>query len=251
MVCSSPSAHKLSVVMNMRWNRNTLIFNFVVLFSLSVLSLSVLSYQNRAATCFVPQRFASRVLVLDAGHGGEDGGAVSVTGAYESHINLAIALKMEQLCGLFGVDVVMVRTEDCSLKDANAQTLAEMKRSDLKNRVNLINSTPTAVLISIHQNYFAGSNQGAQVFYAPTQASKAWAKHCQTTLVTSLDPQNHRQSKQITKDIYLMNHIDCPAILVECGFLSDKEEAVRLETGIYQTKLALTILNSYMTYSFQ
>lgn len=225
--------------------------NFSVLITLSILVVSVLIFPHRDETCFSPQRFASRVLIIDAGHGGEDGGAVSVTGTHESHINLAIALKMEQLCGLFGVDTVMIRTEDRSLKDDSAHTLAEMKRSDLKNRVDLINGTSNAVLISIHQNYFTGSNHGAQVFYAPTQGSEAWAKYCQSMLVTAVDPQNHRQSKQITKDIYLMNHIECPAILVECGFLSDHDEALRLEDSGYQTKLAITILTSYITYLFQ
>lgn len=235
----------------MKWNRNSLEFNLIVILVLAAFCISLLPWRSQTEICFHPQRYAGRVLVLDAGHGGEDGGAVSVTGTAESQINLAIALKIEQLCGLFGVDVIMTRSEDASLKDADADTLSKMKRTDLKNRVALIEGQENAVLISIHQNYFAGSNHGAQVFYAPTEYSEAWALHCQNLLVAALDPSNHRLSKQITSDIYLMNHISCPAILVECGFLSDKEEALKLEEDSYQSKIALTVLASYLTYTFQ
>lgn len=237
--------------MNMKWNRNSLEMNLIVLLFMAAFCISLFPWTGESATCFQPQRYEARVLILDAGHGGEDGGAVSVTGTPESQINLAIALKMQQLCGLFGVDVIMTREEDVSLKDADADTLAKMKRTDLQNRVKLIESTENAVLISIHQNYFTGSNHGSQVFFAPTSGSDEWAEYCQQLLVSQLDPTNHRLSKQITSNIYLMNHISCPAILVECGFLSDGEEARKLEDGAYQTKIALTILNSYMTYPFQ
>ncbi len=225
--------------------------NIAILLMLSILCFSLFPWRQRAETCFQPQRYAQRTLILDAGHGGEDGGAVSVTGTPESQINLAIVLKMEQFCGLFGIRTILTRSDDTSLRDSSASTLAEMKRTDLLNRVALIEDTEQAVLISIHQNYFAQSdNSGAQVFYAPTGDSESWAAHCQALLVEQLDPNNHRLSKQITEDIYLMNHITCPAILVECGFLSNAEEAQRLEDEVYQTELALTVLNAYMTYPF-
>ena len=251
MFSAPPLAHILSAVMCMKWNRNSLELNLIVLLFLAAFCISLFPWIPESSDCFHPQRFENRVLILDAGHGGEDGGAVSVTGTPESGINLAIALKMQQLCGLFGVDVVMTREEDASLKDDGAETLAQMKRTDLKNRVKLIESTDNSVLISIHQNYFSGKNHGAQVFFAPTEDSEGLAQYCQQLMVTSLDPENHRLSKQITGDIYLMNHISCPAILVECGFLSNQEEAQKLEDGAYQTKIALTVLNAYMTYPFQ
>lgn len=237
--------------MEMKWNRNGIRFNLMILLILVGLCLTMIRWFPASSTCFQPQRFAQRVLILDAGHGGEDGGAVSVTGTPESQINLAIVLKMQQLCGLFGIDAVLIREDDVSLKDNGATTLAEMKRTDLQNRVKLIESTEQAVLISIHQNFFSGaSNHGAQVFYAPTENSEAWGIYCQQLMVQALDPDNHRLSKQITDDIYLMNHITCPAILVECGFISNGEEAARLEDSDYQAKIAITVLNSYMTYTF-
>jgi N-acetylmuramoyl-L-alanine amidase len=207
--------------------------------------------QQSASPCFQSQRFSGRTLILDAGHGGEDGGAVSITGTPESGINLAIVLKIQQLCGLFGVNVQLTRMEDRSLKDDSASTLSEMKRTDLMNRVSMINDVSRGVLISIHQNIFSdASNHGAQVFYAPTEESESWGAQCQSLLVSRLDADNRRLSKLISTDIYLMNHISCPAILVECGFLSNQQEALALENDAYQTKLAAVILTSYLTYPF-
>lgn len=235
----------------MKWNRNDLRLNLIILLLLAGLCLTFFPWYESSTVCFQPQRFGQHVLILDAGHGGEDGGAVSVTGTPESRINLAIVLKMQQLCGFFGVDTVLIREEDVSLRDSSASTLAQMKRTDLKNRVALIESVDHAVLISIHQNYFSGAaNRGAQVFYAPTEGSEAWGAYCQQLMVTALNPDNHRLSKQITEDIYLMNHISCPAILVECGFLSNPEEANALEDSAYQTKIAVAVLNSYLTFNF-
>ena len=195
--------------------------------------------KQRSLECIGPQKLSDRVLLLDAGHGGEDGGAVSVTGKPESGINLAI-----------GVNTILTRQNDTSLTDKNSKTLAQMKRTDLNNRVKLVNSQQNAILISIHQNFFFGSNNtGSQVFFAPTEGSELLALRCQQILVQKLDPSNHRQAKKISSDIYLMNHVICPAILVECGFLSNQAEAHKLEEAGYQTKLAAAILTSYLTFS--
>ena len=234
----------------MRWNRNSIEFNLLIILILAAICITVLPVIRENEPCFHPARYQNRILIIDAGHGGEDGGAISVTGTSESHINLAIALKLESLCGLFGMDTRMTRRDDVSLKDPDAATLAQKKRTDLQNRVALINSTENAVLISVHQNYFEGNNKGAQVFFAPTANSEAWALHCQQIMVDSLDPSNHRKAKPISKDIYLMSHITCPGILVECGFLSHPEEAKKLEDDQYQTKIALSIMDAYLTCTF-
>lgn len=235
--------------MCMKWNHNQFRVNIAVLLVLCAFCLVLLPWYTRSDSCFQAQRFSHRVLILDAGHGGEDGGAISVTGTTESQLNLSIVRKMQQICGLFGVDPILTRDRDISLKDGNADTLAQKKRTDLRNRVRLIEKTENAFLISIHQNYFSGaSNRGAQVFFAPTDGSEDWGVYCQQLLVEHLDPDNHRLSKQITEDIYLMNHISCPAILVECGFISNREEARLLESDDYQVQLAMTIVTSYLTY---
>lgn len=181
-------------------------------------------------------------VVVDAGHGGEDGGAVSVSGVQESQINLEIAQRADDLLALLGYRTKMVRTSDESIYDASsAGTISEKKVSDLKNRVRLVNETPGALLLSIHQNMFSdGRYSGAQVFYAPTEGSKELAMCIQDTMRSVVDPENERKVKP-ADTVYLMNHINCTGILVECGFLSNKEEDRLLQTADYQKKLTLAI----------
>ena len=188
-------------------------------------------------------------LVLDAGHGGEDGGAVSMTGISESQINLAITLKMDQILGLYGVAPVLLRDQDISLHDAGAATLREKKVSDLKNRVAAIQSLENPTLLSIHQNsYPDGKYKGAQVFYAPTEQSQELAQHIQNALRGSLQPENTRECKPIPDTVYLMNHIDCQAVLIECGFLTNQAEEALLRDSGYQKKLAMTLSSAWLSY---
>lgn len=188
-------------------------------------------------------------LILDAGHGGEDGGAVSRSGISESVINLDVTRRLDLLLGLFGVPGVMLREEDTSLHDPSARTLREKKVSDLKNRVSAIEGEAGAWLISIHQNTFPDARyHGAQVFYAPTDGSQALAEAMQDTLRTTLDPENQRECKLIPDSIYLMNHISCPAVLVECGFLSNQQEERLLVTPAYQVKLAAALAGGWLSY---
>jgi N-acetylmuramoyl-L-alanine amidase len=188
------------------------------------------------------------LLVLDAGHGGEDGGAVSLTGVPESQINLAIVLKLRDVLGLYGVDPILLREEDVSLHDEDAKTLREKKRSDLKNRVAAIEKAEGGALISIHQNtYPSGRYHGAHVFYAPTEGSQALAEHVQSSIRTALQPGNERAVKQIPSTVYIMNHITCPAILIECGFLTNPEEEALLRDEDYQRRLAAVIAAAWLT----
>lgn len=193
---------------------------------------------------------AREQLILDAGHGGEDGGAVSVTGVSESGINLAITLKTDQILGFYGVSPILLRDTDSSLHDSEATTLREKKVSDLKNRVKVIESTPNAVLISVHQNNFTNpAYHGAQVFYRDTTESRELAERMQETFKQKIDPQNSRTPAKIPDSIYLMRNITCPAILVECGFLSSPTEEVKLRSDSYQTELAICIAATWLTAS--
>lgn len=190
------------------------------------------------------------LLIIDAGHGGEDGGAVSLTGEYESRINLSIAKRLDMVLGLFGAPVLMLRQEDISLHDQDAGTLREKKVSDLHNRVAKVQEQENAVLLSIHQNsYPDGRYSGAQVFYAPTAESDTLAQAMQDALRTTIDPGNQRQPKLIPDTIYLMNHISCPAILVECGFLTNVGEEQLLRDGGYQTVLAAAMAGCWLAFS--
>lgn len=187
-------------------------------------------------------------LILDAGHGGEDGGAVSITGVPESQMNLAIVLKMDDILAFYGTSPILLRTEDVSLHDSTAVTLREKKVSDLKNRVAAIQAAGNATLISIHQNsYPDGRYHGAQVFYAPTDGSMELAQHIQNAFKASLQPDNNRERKLIPDTVYLMNHITCRAVLVECGFLTNPEEEVRIRDDGYQRKLAALLSSAWLT----
>lgn len=179
-------------------------------------------------------------IIIDAGHGGEDGGATSCTGVLESKINLEISLRLEDLFHLLGYDTLMIRRTDRSVYTAG-ETIAAKKVSDLKERVRIINETEKALLVSIHQNYFSDSRySGAQVFYANTEASDRLGSQMQQALVSSLNPTSNRKIKR-AEGIYLMNHIECTGILVECGFLSNPEEEAKLRCVEYQKMLSSVI----------
>lgn len=188
-----------------------------------------------------------QTIVIDAGHGGEDGGAVSCTGVPESRINLEIALRLRDLCHLLGYNTCMIRTEDISVY-TEGNTLAAKKASDLRQRVRIVNSTNRGVLISIHQNTFSDNRyDGAQVFYAPTEGSKVLADLLQSNLIIGLKQNSHRNSKP-ANNVFLMQHIERTGVLVECGFLSNPEEEAKLRDASYQKKLCCVIASSLSQY---
>lgn len=186
-------------------------------------------------------------IVIDPGHGGEDGGATSCTGRMESTYNLEISLRLNDLFHLLGCDTRMIRTTDTSVY-TKGETIAQKKVSDLKERVRIVNETENALLLSIHQNNFPDSRySGAQVFYAGTQGSEALAKKLQQNLVASLNPGSNRKSKK-SDGVYLMEHIDCTGVLIECGFLSNAAEEARLRSPEYQKKLCCVIAATVREY---
>ena len=196
---------------------------------------------------FAQVRMPKEQLILDAGHGGEDGGAVSLTGVPESNINLAVVLRLDQLLGFYGVAPVLIRDSDISIYDPGCETLRQKKVSDLHNRVSIIEGTENAVVISVHQNTFTNSAyHGAQVFFREGENSKALAKLMQDALREGIDPGNKRTPTKIPDSVYLMKHITCPAVLVECGFLSNPAEEEKLRGGSYQTQLALCIASAWL-----
>ena len=179
-------------------------------------------------------------IVIDAGHGGEDGGASSPGGRLESTYNLEISLRLNDLFHLLGYDTRMIRTTDTAVY-TRGETIAQKKVSDLKERVRIVNETENALLLSIHQNNFPdGRYSGAQVFYAGTDGSEYLAKLLQEKLVTTLNPGSNRKAKKCG-GVYLMAHIDCTGVLIECGFLSNAREESMLRSGDYQKKLCCVI----------
>ena len=181
------------------------------------------------------------VFVIDPGHGGEDGGAVSEDGARESEINLAICRRTEQMLGLFGCPCIMTRESENLEYPAGATTVRKRKQADLERRVKLVNGTPNAVLLSVHQNkYTSQGPRGAQVFYRDESNSILLAELVQKMLTSGLG-ESVRAPAVIADSIYLMRKAECPAVLVECGFLSNPSELSLLRTGEYQTRLALCL----------
>lgn len=222
--------------MNSRWK--TVFFYLmtitITLVCVKICSATVMTFSERG------NQENGICIVIDPGHGGEDGGAVSCSGLPESLYNLEISRRLNDLLRLLGYKTKMIRNNDISVY-TKGETLAQKKVSDLKERVKTVNETRGAVLISIHQNYFSDSRyKGAQVFYAKTDGSEEFAKKMQASFVSTLNPGSRRQAKK-SSGIYLMEQISCPGILVECGFVSNTEEEALLRAPEYQKKVSSVI----------
>ncbi len=186
-------------------------------------------------------------VIIDPGHGGVDGGATSCSGRLESVYNLEIAKRLNDLLCLLGHDTRMLRTEDISIY-TKGETIAQKKVSDLKERVRIVNETENALLLSIHQNNFTDRRyRGAQVFYGSSEGSQELAKTLQTAFVSTLNPGSNRKCKK-SDGVYLMDHIQCTGVLIECGFLSNAEEEAKLRDPSYQQQLCCVIAATVSQY---
>lgn len=224
------------------WGMGAVIILGVVYFFV----FSAVKYNLAATAAAVMQEPVT--IIVDAGHGGEDGGATSVSGVQESQLNLELSLRLEQLLALAGLHPMMIRETDTSIYSGNCTTITEKKVSDLKNRVAIVNEVNNGLLISIHQNHFSESKySGAQVFYASTDGSKELAGITQDRLRETLAPSNNREIKAASA-VYLMEHIECTGILVECGFLSNPQEDQLLQDETYQKKLTCAIGSALVEY---
>lgn len=182
------------------------------------------------------------LVILDAGHGGIDSGASGSDGTPESQLNLEITQKTNVLLTFLGEKTLLTRTSASDLSDPDASTIAQRKITDTRNRVALINSHPEALLISIHGNtYSQPQYHGAQVFYGKNPGSQELAEIMKNSIQSALDSGNKREAKAISPDVYLMNHITVPGVLIETGFLSNESELGLLKSPDYQKQLAVVI----------
>ena len=189
------------------------------------------------------------VIVIDPGHGGMDGGAVGCTGVLEKNINLSIALQLKTIAEKDGKKVIMTRDTDTSLHTTESSKIRAQKRSDLSNRKKVLEENGNAVFVSVHQNKFEQSKyRGAQVFYADNSESEALGGAVQKSLITSLADGNTRTAKKAPGEVYLLKGVKTPAIIVECGFLSNPEEEKLLTENSYQTKVAQAIYDGICAY---
>ena len=205
-------------------------------------------WQLRRAEAAANWTDPKQVLILDAGHGGEDGGAVAPNGTVEADINLQIALRARAIAEMTGIEVVMTRDSPDIAYPDNATTIGERKKADQHQRAELIRKTDNAVLISIHQNSMPDhpSVHGAQVFYNGAASGPRLGETVQAALNGAVNAGNGKNAKAIDSTIYLMKNVQCPAILVECGFLSNRTETGQLLTGGYQLKLAVCIAAGFL-----
>lgn len=213
-----------------------------------VIIFSVLSIGNRlidkaAIDAVSFDGLQNKTIIIDAGHGGFDGGTSASDGTVEKDINLQIALKINDILNSMGIKTVMTRNDDTALNDPQLSTIRQKKVSDIKNRLNLIEQTEEPVFVSIHQNHFTQEKySGAQVFYSKNNPqSLSLAESIRFQLITVLQPDNTREIKQSGSEIYLLHHTKAPAVMVECGFLSNYNESQLLKNEEYQRKLAFTV----------
>jgi len=183
-------------------------------------------------------------VVIDAGHGGDDPGKVGINGALEKDVNLEIARKVKQFLETEGVEVVMTRTDGEGLYDSD---VSNKKVQDMKRRIALIEEADPAITVSIHQNSYPEEYvKGAQVFYYKDSVeSKAAAELMQKSLRERIDPDNKREAKS-NASYYLLKKTSSPIIIVECGFLSNGEEAERLTDAYYQERVAWAVFMGIM-----
>ncbi len=188
-------------------------------------------------------------VVIDAGHGGEDGGACIYGDIPEKELNLSISKTLCDMLTFCGIDTVMTRTDDRLLYDINSDYQGHKKSQDLANRLKIAQKTPNGLLISIHMNAFPESKySGLQVYYSPSGKSDALALLVQNKSKEQLLPNNNRKIKKADKNIYLLDRFEGTGILVECGFMSNPEEYKKLSTYSYRQELSGVLLSALLEY---
>lgn len=188
------------------------------------------------------------IIIIDPGHGGEDGGAVGINGCVEKELNLEISLILNDLLRFSGIETVMTRQEDVLLYDNAAP--GKKKSQDLKNRLDIAESYENGITVSIHMNSYPVSRySGAQIYYSPNHPeSKLIAEGIQSKIISCIQPENEREIKSATSAIYLLNKATKPCVLVECGFISNPEEADLLSNDSYRHRMAMTIYTAIIEY---
>ena len=189
-----------------------------------------------------------KTIIIDAGHGGFDSGAIADDNTYEKDLNLKLAKKLKSVLTGYGYNIIMTRVEDKEVSFNNADSEIS-KREDMLARLNLMDKYPDAIFISIHQNKFSmESIKGFQVFYSSFENSKELADNIQGYVVENLQPDNHRIAKSDTRDVLLLKSAKIPSIIIECGFMSNAQELNNLKSEKYQNNLVFCIANGILNF---
>ena len=191
-------------------------------------------------------------VIIDAGHGGEDGGASSAAGLVEKDVNLDIAQKLAEMMRASGLNVVMTRDDDRLLYDRNVDFHGRKKKLDMAARLNIMQKQENAIFVSIHMNsYTSPQYSGLQVWYSQNHAdSEVLASIIQANNKALLQTENDRKIKGATSAIFLLNEAKCPAVLVECGFLSNQAEAAKFEDDEHRRTVALLLCSSILEFLY-
>jgi len=232
----------------MIFKKKALFVTFIIMFIIYIV-LVIMAFLNLSNHIKANSNSISELtIVLDPGHGGEDGGATA-NGITEKNINLAISNMLSDIFKSNGFNVVTTRTTD-TMVDTYGENQRERKVSDMKNRLELYNKNDSNVVISVHQNMFTQEKyNGTQIFYsANNPKSELLAEAIKKSVVTFIQPDNERETKEATKDIYLLHNATTTSVIVECGFISNTEEAEKLKDTEYQKKLAFSIFTGFMNF---
>ena len=196
------------------------------------------------------QVYTKPTIIIDAGHGGFDGGATASDGTVEKDINLQISQKLSALLRFYGCEVITTRDSDTGTEDDDSLAIAKRKKSDLSNRLKLMKDNPDAIYVSIHLNKFTTSAaSGAQVFYTKNYKESHTLANCvQSSIKNLIQPENNRVVKQGTDSTYLLKNAAVPTIIVECGFLSNKRDLENLKNTDYQTQMAFAIVSGILEF---
>ena len=210
--------------------------------------LFVTSEKSANVSAKATQRYT---VIIDAGHGGFDGGAVAPDGTLEKDLNLSVALKLDSVLKIMGYDTVLVRDTDVSTADDKG-TERSQKVSDIKARLRLTEKYKDALFVSIHMNkYTSPQPHDAQVFYSQVDGSKELAECIQRSITAGVQTDNKRVVKKTTKDIYLLYHAVIPSVIAECGFISNPNDLLKLKSDEYQLKMAAAIAAGINDYYFE
>jgi N-acetylmuramoyl-L-alanine amidase len=234
-------------------HRKLLTVGLPVFLTVCVLILAVALSFGKLQSVMVPDQSGDggyQVILIDPGHGGVDGGAVGYDGVVEKTINLKISIKLKSLFEFSGFKVLMTREDDRSVHDAGSTTIRQKKVTDIHNRSKLLAKHPEALFISIHQNKFEQKKySGTQVFFSKNnEKSRLLAQFIQTNVKDLIQPNNTREIKPAGKNLYILYHATTPAVMVECGFLSNQNEAMLLQNDRYQSKMAFSIYCGLLDY---
>lgn len=234
---------------NMIFKFKVKIFSAVTFLIFAAL-LSTAFLKNSKKISVKSETLSKTVIILDAGHGGFDGGAVATDGTVEKNINLNISNNLALMLKACGYEIITTRTTDVATDDNENESIAKRKVSDLNNRLKLMNSYENAVFVSIHLNKFtASAASGAQVFYSKNRNESAvLGQSIQNSIVKLIQPENKRLIKQGTESTYLLYNAKVPAVIVECGFLSNGNDLKNLKNEDYQKSMAYAIFCGIVNY---